>query len=442
MTEHDILQNPPRLTRFTWVDNAGITRGKAATAHVLQPAFKSGVGMTVGQQALAMMVDAVVDGSGLSAVGEVRLKAAPETFTLLPHAPGSGMVISDMVNLDGTPWAHCPRDFLKRQLLEARALGLEVFSSFENEFYLFHGDGTPLDHNNYAVFGAFDAAQDVIDEIIDGLLAVGLTPEMYYPEVGHGQQEIAIAPGMGLAGADRQVIFKAVVKGIAARRNLRASFAAKPLADGAGSGCHLHLSFWKDGRNAFHDPANPLGLSKLGYNAIGGALAHLPALCAITVPSVNSYRRLLPGWWAGAFACYGLDNREASVRVMSSHLLPGSSGASTNFELKTCDASSNPYLALGGLIAAALDGIRRDLHPGVPLRDSPGNLSDTERAARGIVTLPSSLEQSLSNFERDEVLQSALGVDLSQSFTAVRRAEAAYFREHPDEEIEMHRYVY
>jgi glutamine synthetase len=442
MTEHDILQNPPRLTRFTWVDNAGITRGKAATAHVLEGAIRSGVGMTVGQQGLGMMMDAVIESTGLSAVGEVRLKADLETFTMLPHAPGSAMVAADMVNLDMTPWTHCPRDFLKRQLLEAKKLGLDVCSSFENEFYLFTPDGSPLDANVYATFDAFQAAQAVIDETVDALIAVGLTPEMYYPESGPGQQEIAIAPGMGLAGADRQVIFKAVVKRVAARHNLRASFAAKPVLESAGSGCHLHLSFWKDGKNAFFDPSDPIGLSSLGYDAIAGVLTHLPALCALTVPSVNSYRRLQPGWWAGAFSCYGLDNREASVRVLSSHLLPGSSGSSANFELKTCDASCNPYLALGGLIAVALDGIKRDLHPGEPLRVSPGSLSEAEREARGIAPLPASLEQSLSNLERDEVLQFALGADLSRSFTAVRQAEAAYFRAHPDEEIERHRYVY
>ncbi len=442
MTQHDILQNPPRLTRFTWVDNAGITRGKAATAHVLESAFKSGVGMTVGQQGLPMMMDAVIEATGLSAVGEVRLKPDLETFTMLPHAPGSAMVMTDMVNLDGTPWAHCPRDFLKRQLLEAQKLGLDVYSSFENEFYLFTPDGQPLDATVYASFDAFQASQAVIDEMLDALEIVGLKPEMYYPESGPGQQEIAIAPGMGLAGADRQVIFKAVVKGIAIKHNLRASFAAKPILERAGSGCHIHLSLWKDGQNAFFDSKDPIGLSRLAYNAIGGVLAHSPALCALSVPSVNSYRRLQPGWWAGAFSCYGLDNREASVRVLSSHLLAGSSGASTNFELKTCDASCNPYMALGGLIAAALDGIKRDLRPGDPLRVSPGSLSEEERSVRKILALPASLEESLANLERDDVLQSALGADLSRSFTAVREAEAAYFRAHPEEEIEKHRYVY
>jgi glutamine synthetase len=443
MTKDQILQNPPRLTRFCWVDNAGISRGKAVWRGGLEGALRAGVGLTVGQQALPMMFDAVIPETGLSAVGEARIMADLETFTALSFAPESAMVLGDMVTVAGEPWAHCPRTFLKSQLLEARKLGFEVFSSFENEFFLFHADDTPLDSSNYATLDAFESARLVIDEILDALEVAGLTPEMYYPEAGTGQQEISIAPSMGVKAADQQVIFKTIVKGIASQHNLKASFAAKPILESTGSGCHLHVSLWQDGKNAFFDASDPIKLSKLAYHAIAGVLEHLPALCALTVPSVNSYKRLQPGWWAGAFACYGLDNREASVRVASTHLLPSAdiNGKSTNFELKTCDASANPYIALGGLIAAMLDGIKRKLEPGEPLQSAPGAMSELEREARGIVQLPKSLNEAISNLERDEVLLGALG-GLAQSFIAVRKAEAAYFAEHPDEEISKHLYVY
>ena len=443
MTKDQILQDPPRLTRFCWVDNAGISRGKAVWRGGLGGALGGGVGLTVGQQALPMMFDAVIPETGLSAVGEARIMADLETFTPLSFAPGSAMVLGDMVTVAGEPWEHCPRTFLKRQLLEARELGFEVFSSFENEFFLFRFDDTPLDSSNYATLDAFERARLVIDEILDALEAAGLTPEMYYPEAGTGQQEISIAPSMGVKAADQQVIFKTFVKGIAAQHNLKASFAAKPILESTGSGCHLHVSFWEHGKNAFFDASDPIKLSKLAYHAIAGVLEHLPGLCALTVPSVNSYRRLQPGWWAGAFACYGLDNREASVRVASTHLLPSADvhGKSTNFELKTCDASANPYIALGGLIAAMLDGIKRKLEPGEPLQSAPGAMSDSERQARGIVQLPKSLQEAIANLERDEVLLEELG-GLAQSFMAVRKAEAAYFTEHPDEEVSKHRYVY
>jgi glutamine synthetase len=443
VTKDQILQHPPRLTRFCWVDNAGISRGKAVWKAGLEGALRGGVGLTVGQQALPMMFDAVIPETGLSAVGEARIMADLETFTALPFAPDSAMVLGDMVTVAGEPWVHCPRTFLKSQLLEAQQLGFEVFSSFENEFFLFNPDDTPLDSSNYATLDAFESARMVIDEMLEALEGAGLTPEMYYPEAGTGQQEISIAPSMGVKAADQQVIFKTIVKGIAAQHKLKASFAAKPILESTGSGCHLHVSLWQHGKNAFFDSSDPIKLSKLAYHAIAGVLEHLPALCALTVPSVNSYKRLQPGWWAGAFACYGLDNREASVRVASTHLLPSAdeNGKSTNFELKTCDASANPYIALGGLIAAMLDGIRRKLEPGEPLQSAPGGFSEAERKARGIVQLPGSLEQAVANLERDELLLGALG-GLAQSFIAVRKAEAAYFTEHPTEEIPRHRYVY
>jgi glutamine synthetase len=443
MTKDQILHSSPRLTRFCWVDNAGVSRGKAVWRAGLEAGLKAGVGLTVGQQALPMMFDAVVSESGLSAVGEARIMPDLETFMPLPFAPGSAMILGDMVSISGEPWAHCPRTFLKKQLLEAQKLGFEVFSSFENEFFLFNADDTPLDSSNYATLDAFESSRLVIDEIVDTLEAVGLTPEMYYPEAGTGQQEISVAPSVGVTAADRQVLFKTVVKSVAAKHKLKAAFAAKPILESTGSGCHLHVSLWQNGVNAFFDSGDPIKLSKLAYHAIAGVLEHLPALCALTVPSVNSYRRLQPGWWAGAFACYGLDNREASVRVASTHLLPNAdaNGKSTNFELKTCDASANPYIALGGLTAAMLDGIKRELEPGEPLQSAPATMTDDERAARGIVQLPLSLEQALANLERNDVLLKALG-GLAKSFIAVRKAEAAYFAEHPDEELSRHRYVY
>ena len=412
-----ILQQDAQLTRILWTDNAGLTRAKAVTRPSLPGALLRGVGLSMGQQALPMMADSVVPESGLSAAGEVRLVPDPASYVALPYAPGSAAMVSDMRTLDGQPWAHCPRDFLRRQVEAATQLGFTVMASFENEFYLFK-DGQPLDSSPYGGLDGFSLSHAFALEVLAALDAQNLTPEMYYPESGPGQQEISIVVAEGISAADRQVLFKMAVNGVARQRGLRASFAAKPVKDGAGSGCHIHLSLWRDGENAFYDPQGELGLSVTARQAIAGVLAHLPGLCALTVPSVNSYRRLLPGWWAGGYACWGLDNREASVRVASGHLLSGAGGGSTNFELKTCDASANPYLALGGLIACVLDGVRRELDPAAPLDVPPGSLSDAEREARHIQRLPESLPEALAAFDKDDVLQSALGPDLSRSFTA------------------------
>ncbi len=442
MTPEDLLLAPPELTRVMWCDNAGLTRAKAVTRHALGSALRHGVGLSMGQQALPMMYDAVVEGSGLSAVGEVRLVPDLSTLTALPYAEGSSAALGDMRTLGGEPWAHCPRQFARRQVEALSELGYSVLASFENEFYLYGGHG-PLDGGVYASLESFEAAHPFTRSLLSALEAQGLTPEMYYPESGPGQHELPIAPAAGLGAADRQLLFKATVRAVARQHGLKASFAAKPERSGAGSGCHLHLSLWRGDANAFHDADGALGLSLVARQAIGGVLAHLPGLCALTVPSVHSYRRLQPGQWSGAYACYGLDNREASVRVTSTHLLPGAGGASTHFELKTCDASANPHLALGGLLAAVLNGLRRDLDPGAPLEVSPGTLSEQERAEAGIVRLPTSLPEALDALAQDEALQEALGPQLARSFTAVRAAEAAYFAGQ-DEETEWtrHRFAY
>lgn len=432
----------PLLTRVLWCDNAGLTRAKSVTATTWPGTLRNGVGISMGQQALPMMVDAVVPESGLSAVGEVRLVPDPDTLVSLPYLPGVAAAIGDMRTLDGQAWGHCPRTFLKQQVAEAERLGFDVLASFENEYYLFRGD-EPLDGSTYATLAGFQPAHEVTLDILAALSAQGMTPEMYYPESGPGQQEISVAPARGVAAADRQILFKATVNAVAARHGLRASFAAKPVLTGAGSGCHIHLSLWRDGRNAFHDLEGELGLSDLARQAIAGVLEHQAGLCALTVPTVNSYRRLQPGWWAGAYACYGLDNREASVRVASTHLLPGASGDSTNFELKTCDGAANPYLALGGMLAAVLDGVRRNLDPGAPLAVPPGSLSDEERAGRGIRSLPPSLPEAVAALRGDEVLMNALGPDLARSYAAVREVEAAYFAGQPEEvELRLHRFAY
>ncbi|WP_211211908.1 glutamine synthetase family protein [Deinococcus apachensis] len=439
---HQPGDTPAPLTRVLWCDNAGLTRAKSVTGATWPDTLRNGVGISMGQQALPMMMDAVQPASGLSAVGEVRLVPDPDTLVALPYLPGIAAAIGDMRTLDGQAWGHCPRAFLKRQVAEAARLGFEVMASFENEYYLFRGD-EPLDHSTYATLAGFVPAHEVTLDILAALAAQGLTPEMYYPEAGPGQQEISITPARGVSAADRQVLFKATVNAVAVRHGLRASFAAKPVLTGAGSGCHIHLSLWREGRNAFHDSEGELGLSDVARHAIAGVLEHQAGLCALTVPTVNSYRRLEPGWWAGAYACYGLDNREASVRVASTHLLPGASGNSTNFELKTCDGAANPYLALGGLLASALDGVRRRLDPGPPLAVAPGALSDAEREERGIRPLPSSLPDAVAALRGDAVLLEALGPDLTRSFTAVREAEAAYFAQQPEDvELALHRFAY
>src|SRR5881409_550402 len=202
---------------------------------------------------------------------------------------------------------------------------------------------------------------------------------------------------------------------------LVASLAPKPWPENAGNGGHVHFSLWKDGKNVFHDPDADDGLSATARSFVAGVLEHLPGLCGLAAPSFNSYHRIVPQYWAGAFTCWGHDNREAPVRVAS--VFRGLEEASTNAELKACDASCNPYLALGGLIAAGLDGLERGLEPPEPVEVDPATIDEQERAARGIARLPETQEQALAALEADDVLIAALGPVLAESYLAVRRSE-------------------
>ena len=230
---------------------------------------------------------------------------------------------------------------------------------------------------------------------------------------------------------------------MALRHGLLASFAPKPFPNEAGNGSHVHFSLWRasDGKNHFHDPRGRYGLSEAGFAFIGGVLAHLPALVALTAPSVNSYRRLQPRFWSSAYTAWGPDNREAAVRVPSKRR--GLEMESTNLELKPSDPSNNPYLALGGLLAAGLDGIERKLDPGEPTVVDPDTLQDAERARRGIKRLPASLGEALDALERDDVLREALGETLAREYLVVKRSEVQGFKDKDvDFEIDQHFYKY
>ena len=412
-----------RFVRVVWTDNANVIRAKAVHAGALADFATHGVGITAAQQALPVMSDAVVPGGGLGPVGEIRLVPDWDTLTPLPYAPGHARVMGDMV-LDGKPWDLCPRSFLKRVLADAGRDGFQVSAAFENEFYLVRprpdGGFDPADDTVFAATLAMDRLRPVIDDLAEALLAQRMPVELYYPESGPGQHEIAIRYSSAVEAADRQVAFRETTHAVADRHGLKASFLPKVFEGKAGSGCHLHFSLWKDGKNVFPDPAGPGGLSAVGRAFLAGVLGHLPGLAAIVAPTPNSYRRLQPRFWAGAYRCWGVDNREAAIRVPSS---PSGKG-SAHFEVKTVDASANPYLALGAAVAAGLDGIRRKLDPRPPVQSDPAGLSDADRAQRRIDPLPASAADALARLEADRLLTDALGPGLATAYRAVRRAEA------------------
>jgi glutamine synthetase len=419
-----------RLVRFLYTDNGGITRGKATHVDGLAHRLTDGIGLTVAMQAMNML-DQLQSVEGLGPVGEIRLIPDPQTFTVLPYAPHAAAMTSDMRTLEGAPWEACPRAFLKRQIAACGAAGFSVRAAFECEFTLAvkQADGgfAPLDESLCFSTVGMTAAAPVIDDIVAALEAQRIQVEQYYPELGHGQQELSIAHAPALEAADRQVFYRETVRAVAHRHGLWASLAPKPFVDQAGNGAHIHFSLWDAAgrRSRMHDPRGRYGVSTLGYHFIAGVLEHLPALLALTCPSVNSYRRLQPHFWSSAYRAWGPDNREAAVRVPSA--FPSDRAGSTNAELKASDSSSNPYLALGGLLAAGLDGVTRALEPGEPVLVDPGTLSESERRQRGIQRYPTTLRAALDQLELDAVLMPALGPTLARAYLAVKRSEAEVF---------------
>jgi glutamine synthetase len=417
------------LVRFLYCGNDSVIRGKACHTRFLNSYLRSGIGLTVAMQSFNMLDQLAPDGA-FGPVGEIRLVPDLETFALLPYAPKSARLLCDMQTLEGEPWAACPRSFLKRTIEQARRAGLGLQATFENEFTLARRDGeqfVPIDRSPCFSSIGMDSATPVMIDVIEALIAQGVFPEQYYAELGPGQQELPVRFADALRAADNQLTVRDTARGVAGTHGLLASFAPKPFPDQAGNGSHVHFSLWriKDGKNHFHDPRGRYGLSDAGHAFIGGVLAHLPALVALTAPSVNSYRRLQPRFWSSAYTAWGPDNREAAVRVPSTRR--GLEMESTNLELKPCDPSCNPYLALGGLLAAGLDGMARTLDPGEPTLVDPDTLTDAERQRRGIRRLPTSLGEALDALERDPVLRAALGDVLAKEYVAVKRSEVRGF---------------
>jgi glutamine synthetase len=422
------MQSRISLTRFLYADHGGVIRGKAAATARLAERTESGIGHTKAMMAMSMM-DELAPVEGMGPVGEVRIMPDPGTFVVLPYAPGAAAMLADQVNADGSPWDGCARTFLKQAIAELSGMGYELQASFEPEFSLGHYEGasfTPIDESLCYSATGFHLAHDYTIDLVDALIKQGLEVEHYYPELGHGQQEVPIRHAPALRAADNHVLLRETARAVAIRHGLWASFAPKPLPKQAGNGAHLHASLWADGVNAFADPSGEYGLSQVGFKFLAGVLAHLPGLVALTCGTVNSYRRLAPQTWSGAYACYGPDNREAAVRICS----PIGSAGSVNLELKPSDSTGNPYLALGAFIYAGIDGIRRILDPGEPLLVDPATMTSAERERLSVSRLPSSLGAALDALESDSCLMSALGPLRSTAYLAVKRSEVKHFAGH------------
>ncbi|WP_414469810.1 glutamine synthetase family protein [Methanobacterium sp. ACI-7] len=414
-----VISEDVKFVRVVWCDNANIIRAKAVRIDSLED-FNFYVGISEAQQGVPVMFDGVIPESGLNPVGEVQLIGDMSTFRVLPYSKTQGRVMGNMMKNE-IPWNYCPRGFLNKMIDEASKIGINIKGAFENEFYFLKVVDDifePLDTSPFASTYSMDKNLFIINEIIEALEKQGMEVQQYYPEAGPGQHEITVKYADALATCDNQIAFRETVKAIAGKNGLIASFLPKIFEEKAGSGCHLHLSLWKGKENILGDSGNEYGISDIGCHFMAGILYHLPALMAITTPIPNSYRRIKPNFWSGAFKCWGVDNREAAVRGISE-----TDGIMKHFEFKTLDASSNPYLAFGAIIAAGLQGIKEKMELEKPLQLNPGALTDRELNENGIIPLPSKLGEAISELEKDNIILSAMGNKLSRAYIAVKKAE-------------------
>src|SRR5918992_3579456 len=416
--------------RFVFVDHAGIPKAKAVHRDGFDGRARAGVGLAKGVLALDPS-GALHPESGLSPVEECRLVPDLSTLTDLPFARGQAMVSVDMTEPDAsTPWEGCPRSALKRVLERLSDRGYRTLASFEAEFYVWDAEG-PLDRTPYAGSYALTPAAEFVADLAQTLEEMGIRPEQCHAEVGQGNLELSVGEDEALAAADKRVMVLEAIRGVAHRRGLGTTMAPKPYLDGAGNGHHLHVSLYEGDTPVLFDASGALSSSGSGF--VAGILEHMPAVMAFTAPSPNSYQRLAPGMWASAYAAYGLDNREAAVRLASP--VAGAESATANVELKPVDATANPYLALAAVLAAGMDGMDGSLDPGEPTTVDPATLGDEERDSKGIYPLPASLDEALDALERDEVLVEALGEQIVRTHLAVGRAQAATARGLSPEEV-------
>lgn len=421
---------------LTWVDTGGITRVKCVPTAALARAAAWGVGATPLFD-FFLPDDSITTGrySG-GPTGDLRL--LPDLSRLVPLAaqPGWAWAPVDRWTQEGSQHPQCSRALAARLTERLAAAGLTARLAFEVEWVLDAGSGVEvvpaMGGPAYGMTRLIERS-DYAAELLGALAAQGVEVAQFHPEYAAGQLEISVAAESPVAAADTTVLVRTTIRAVAARHGLRVSFAPSVIAGGVGNGGHVHLSVSRQGRNLLCGGEGRYGLTGEGEAFIAGILSRLPALLAIGAPSVASYLRLVPSHWAGVFGCWGRENREAAVRLITGSV--GDQPESANVEVKCVDASANPYLLVAALLAGGMAGIEQGATLPEPVDADPASWSDDERAALGIARLPQRLDDAVAAFVADPVLAEALGPELTDTVVAVRRAEIERFAEASPEEI-------
>jgi len=404
-----VRDNDVKFIRLQFTDIQGVMKNLAIPISQLEKALDGEI---------------MFDGSsitGFAEISESDMYLIPDldTFVIFPWRSSNGKVarlICDIYNPDGTPFAGCPRNNLKRVLKEAEALGYTMNVGPEAEFFLFLADENgrattqTQDDAGYFDLAPVDLGENARRDMDITLEEMGFEIEASHHEVAPGQHEIDFKYGDALHIADAIMTFKLAVRSVAQRHGLHASFMPKPIFGVNGSGMHTHQSLFKDGVNVFYDPDGPDKLSDMARYYMGGIMKHAKALSAVTNPTVNSYKRLVPGYEAPVYIAWSGANRSCLVRV------PAKRGVSTRIEVRNPDPSCNPYLAMAVMLKAGLDGINNKIAAPPAVDRNIYKMDLQERLANGIDSLPGSLLEALQELNNDEIIKDALGEHIYTKF--------------------------
>lgn len=406
-----------KFIRMQFTDILGIVKNVAITAKQLEDALDNKI----------MFDGSSIDGFTRIQESDMYLRPDYDTFTIFPWRPEEGGVVArlicDVYTPTGEPFSGGPRNVLKNALKEAEEMGYDMNVGPEPEFFLFqldeNGDATTKTHDDGGYFdlGPIDKGINARRSIVLALEEMGFEVEASHHEVAPGQHEIDFKYAPALKTADNIATFKFVTKSIAHEHGLHATFMPKPIFGENGSGMHVHQSLFKDGENVFYDENDRLGLSKTAYHYIGGLLKHARAIAAITNPSVNSYKRLVPGYEAPVYVAWSSANRSALIRI------PAARGAGTRLELRNPDPTANPYLAIAVMLKAGLDGIKNEIEPPAEVLDNIYEMSAARKAELEIESLPANINEAVNLLLEDDVITEVLGEHVLEHFVAAKKVE-------------------
>ncbi len=421
-----------KFIRLQFVDIQGIVKNVAIPVSQIHKALDQGISFD----------GSSVEGFVRIEESDMVLKPDTNTFQLLPWTHNKGSIarmICDVQLPNGRVFEGDPRYVLKRAMEAASSMGFEMNIGPELEFFLFEkkdGRATTIPHDSagYFDFGPVDLAENIRREIVIALEGMGFEIEASHHEVASGQHEIDFKYGNALTTADNVVTFKYVTRTIANNMGLHATFMPKPLFGENGNGMHINISLFRGNKNAFYDPGSEYEISDILKYFIGGVLKHIRAITPITNPTVNSYKRLVPGYEAPVYISWSGANRSSLIRI------PMGRELSTRMELRSPDPSCNPYLSFAVILMAGLDGVKNKIDPGQPVKENIYAMGVKERARQNIKSLPGTLKDALNELENDDVIINTLGSHVFNDFIKLERAEWEAYRIHVHD-WEIQRYL-